>query len=125
MIIGTGIDIVSVSKIEETLERHRERFIRRIFTDSEASYCEQRLRRFEHYAARFAAKEALLKALGTGANDQAHFRDVEVRNDEHGRPSITLTGSTAEYARQIGVEHIHISLSHADDVAVAQVVLEG
>jgi holo-[acyl-carrier protein] synthase len=113
-----------VQRIRKSIERHGERFIRKIFTEAEIAYCDKRVRKYEHYAARFAAKEAALKALGTGAAHEAHFLEIEVVNDDRGKPEILLHGQTLETARTQGVCRTHLSLAHTDDLATAQAIME-
>jgi len=124
MIVGIGSDIVSVQRIREAAERHGRRFLDRIFTADELAYGRGKAREFEHLAARFAAKEALAKALGTGVSDGILLSDAEVRNNADGKPEMVLRGRACEAADALGVRRIHLSLSHADVYAVAFVVLE-
>ena len=124
MIVGTGIDIAETARIEQAIARHGERFARRIFTAGEIAYCEQHKNKAERYAARFAAKEAAFKALGTGWRDGVQWRDVEVVHQPSGKPELRLTGRAEELARQLGVERMAISLSHSDRYVVAQVIFE-
>ena len=124
MILGTGTDIVSVARIRAGVERHGERFLQKIFTRAETDYCLPRARKYEHLAARFAAKEALLKALGTGAGPEAALADIEVVRDPRGKPSVRLHGRTARFAEQKAVQRIHLSLAHESEFAVAHVILE-
>lgn len=123
MVIGIGIDIIEISRIKTAIERGT--FVRRVFTDNEAAYCLSRgVQQAASFAARFAAKEAVAKALGTGFTG-GNIKDIEVVIEAGGKPSIALYGSFAELAKQLGVSQIHISLTHARDYAAAQVVLEG
>jgi holo-[acyl-carrier protein] synthase len=124
MIVGTGIDIAEVPRIAQAISRHGDRFLRRIFTDAEIQYCESKANRVERYAARFAAKEAAMKALGTGWNHGVRWRDVEVRREAGGRPTIAFHGKAAEFASRLGATHIALSLSHTAAEAIAQVILE-
>ena len=124
MIIGTGIDIINVERLERAVTRYGERFIRKVFTDAETAYSGNRVRRFEHLAARFAAKEAVLKALGTGVARGALLRDVEVINNAAGKPEVMLHGATRRLAEERGVARLHLSLSHTDRLAVAQAIAE-
>ena len=124
MIVGTGIDIIETIRIQEAMERHGERFCRRIFSPGEITYCEKFKNRAERYAARFAAKEAAFKALGTGWREGVRWRDVEVVHQPSGKPELVLTGRAAERAQQLGVTRTAVSISHADHYAVAQVVFE-
>jgi holo-[acyl-carrier protein] synthase len=124
MIVGTGIDIAEVPRIAEAIERHGERFIRRVFTEGEIAYCDSKANRIERYAARFAAKEAAMKALGTGWNHGVRWRDVEVSRQPGGRPTMVFHGKAAEFAAKLGAAHVALSLSHTAEQAIAQVILE-
>jgi holo-[acyl-carrier protein] synthase len=124
MIVGTGIDIAEVPRIGEAIERFGDRFLRRIFTDGEMRYCASKANRVERYAARFAAKEAAMKALGTGWNYGVRWRDVEVTRQHGGRPTMSFHGKAGEFAAKLGVKNIALSLSHTADQAIAQVILE-
>jgi len=124
MILGTGIDIVEVPRVAAAIERHGERFIRRVFTDAEIVYCDSKMNRFERYAARFAAKEAGLKAIGTGWKRGVAWRDVEVTREPGGRPTLAYWGKAAEFAARLGVKRASLSLSHTAEHAIAQVILE-
>jgi len=126
MIVGIGIDLVEIARLEGVLARRGERFRSRVFTDGEISYCERgaRAAKFASYAARFAAKEAVMKALGTGWSDGVGWKDVEVVCGLSGAPSIQLHGRALERMREIGASRVHVSLSHSGDLAVAQAVLE-
>ena len=125
MIVGTGVDLIAVKRIQEAVERHGMRFLSKIFTQNELEYSRGKAREFEHLAARFAAKEAVLKAFGTGAAAGVSLRDVEVVNSPNGKPDVVLHGKAYGFAQVRGVTRIHLSLSHADEYAVAQVVMEG
>jgi len=124
MIVGSGIDIAEVPRIAESIKRFGDRFIRRVFTEGEIRYCDTKANRIERYAARFAAKEAAMKAIGTGWNRGVTWRDVEVCRMPGGRPTITFHGKAAEFAAQLGTKHIALSLSHTEQFAIAQVILE-
>lgn len=124
MIVGTGIDIAEVPRIEASIARFGDRFLRRIFTADEIRYCESKANRVERYAARFAAKEAAMKAIGTGWNHGVAWRDVEVCREPGGRPTIKFHGKAAEFAARLGAAHVALSLSHTPDYAIAQVILE-
>jgi holo-[acyl-carrier protein] synthase len=124
MIIGTGIDIAEVPRIQQSFERFGERFLQRIYTPAEMRYCDSKANRFERYAARFAAKEAAMKALGTGWSHGVRWRDCEVVRLPGGRPSISFHGKAAEVAAKLGVKHAALSLSHTVEQAIAQVILE-
>jgi holo-[acyl-carrier protein] synthase len=123
VIKGIGIDIVEVNRIERAIQR-RKRFTQRVFTDIERDYCLSRHRPHLHFAARFAAKEAAVKALGTGMGG-VKWTDFEVRRDKWGRPFLKLTGAAAELARVKGICDIFISLSHSRESAIAQAIAVG
>src|SRR5438105_2626753 len=124
MIVAIGIDLVEIDRIEEVFKRRGDRFRGRVFTDQEVSYCENRATRFASYAARFAAKEAVMKALGTGWSDGIRWRDVEVVPGNSGAPTIQLHGRALERLREIGAVNAHVSLTHSGNMAIAQVILE-
>jgi holo-[acyl-carrier protein] synthase len=124
MIVGTGVDIVETPRIEEVLERHGERFVKRLFTSAEIAYCEGFKNRGERYAARFAAKEAAFKALGTGWGEGVRWLDVEVTHQPSGKPELVLSGRARQLAHAMGVTHMAVSISHSDRYVVAQVILE-
>ncbi len=124
MIVGTGIDIAEVPRIRQTIERHGERFLKRVFTEGEIQYCESKANRVERYAARFAAKEAGMKAIGTGWNHGVRWRDLEVARKPGGRPTLLLHGKAAEFAAKLGATNIALSLTHTAEQAMAQVILE-
>jgi holo-[acyl-carrier protein] synthase len=124
MIVGTGIDITEVPRIREAIQRHGERFLKRIFTEGEIQYCESKANRIERYAARFAAKEAGMKAIGTGWNHGVRWRDIEVARKPGGRPTLLLHGKAAEFAAKLGATNIALSLTHTEAEAMAQVILE-
>jgi holo-[acyl-carrier protein] synthase len=125
MIVGIGVDIIDISRIENSLSTHRERFRNRVFTDGEIAYCEQYSQPGERYAARFAAKEAARKAIGAATPVQAlSWRDVEIISSIEGAPQLRFHGRAAELIEMIGVTRSHLSLSHADRQAIAFVILE-
>ena len=124
MIIGTGIDIAEVPRIRHSIERFGDRFLQRIYTAGEILYCDSKANRVERYAARFAAKEAAMKALGTGWSHGVRWRDCEVVRLPGGRPGITFHGKAGEIAARLGVKHAALSLSHTAEQAIAQVILE-
>jgi holo-[acyl-carrier protein] synthase len=124
MIVGTGIDIAEVPRIAEVIERHGDRFLRRIYTEGERNYCDSKANRIERYAARFAAKEAAMKALGTGWSRGVRWRDLEVGRQPGGRPTMIFHGKAAEFAAKLGAVNVALSLSHTAEQAIAQVILE-
>ncbi len=124
MILGTGVDIAEVFRIRESIERFGDRFLRRIFTDGEIRYCEKRASRFESYAARFAAKEAGMKALGTGWSHGIRWRDIEVVRQQGQRPTLQFHGEAAAIAAKLGTKNIALSITHTSELALAHVILE-
>lgn len=124
MIVGTGIDIAEVPRIRKSIERFGGRFLNRIFTQAEVRYCDSKANRIERYAARFAAKEAAMKALGTGWNRGVRWRDCEVVRAPGGRPTLLFHGKAAEFAAKLGVKNAALSISHTEEQAIAQVILE-
>ena len=125
MIVGVGLDILETERMARALERHGERFAAKVFTATERSDCASRLDQVQAYAARFAAKEACLKALGTGWSRGLFLKDVEVVRTKSGAPTLRLRGAAAERARELGARHHHVSLTHQASIAAAVVVLEG
>ncbi len=118
------MDIVENARIAEMLEEHPSTFEQKIFTQREIDYAAQRRRRVEHFAARFAAKEAVAKALGQGMTNGVSWKDIEVIHDPAGKPHISLTGHALRLAEKMGVRSIHLSLSHSDIHSIAFVVAE-
>jgi holo-[acyl-carrier protein] synthase len=125
MILGMGVDLAEVPRIRAAIERHGGRFIERIYTPPEIAYVERKANRFERYAARFAAKEAGMKAIGTGWKRGVSWRDFEVVNLPSGRPTLRLHGVASEIAQQLGVRQIWLSLTHTAELGMAHVILEG
>jgi holo-[acyl-carrier protein] synthase len=124
MIVGTGIDIAEVPRIAAAISRYGDRFLHKIFTEGEIRYCDSKANRVERFAARFAAKEAGMKALGTGWNHGVRFRDIEVTRKPGSRPTIVFHGKAAEFAVKLGATNVALSLSHTAEQAIAQVILE-
>ena len=124
MIIGTGIDICEVPRIAQSITRFGVRFLHRVFTENEIRYCESKKNSAERYAARFAAKEAAMKALGTGWTCGVRWRDIEVTRQPSGRPTLELHGATREHAERLGVRQITISITHSGNTAFAEVIFE-
>ena len=124
MIVGTGVDIAEVPRVAAAIERFGERFLKRIFTEGERRYCDSKRNRAERYAARFAAKEAAVKALGTGWSQGVAWREVEVRREPGGRPTLAFSGVAAQHAQRLGVKRASLSLTHTREQAMAQVILE-
>jgi holo-[acyl-carrier protein] synthase len=124
MIVGMGIDVAEVKRIRAVIESQKERFLRRVYTQEEIAYCEQFKNRFERYAGRFAAKEAAMKALGTGWSRGVRWVDVEVVRQRGGRPTISLKGEAKKIADALGVRNIALSITHTSVQAIAQVIFE-
>ena len=124
MIVGTGIDITEVERIRATIERFGRRFLERVFTPQEIRYCESKANKAERYAGRFAAKEAAMKAIGTGWSRGVTWQDVEVKRAPGGRPTMAFHGRAAEFAQKLGAVQAHLSITHTEQQAMAQVILE-
>lgn len=124
MIVGTGIDIAEVPRIAATMERFGARFRERVFTAAEVAYCESKANKAERYAGRFAAKEAAMKAIGTGWRHGVTWQDVEVTRAPGERPTIHFHGKAAEFFHKLGAVRAHLSITHTKEVAMAQVILE-
>ena len=125
MIVGMGVDIAEVGRIQGAIERHGETFLRRIYTEREREYCERFKNKYERYAGRFAAKEAAMKALGTGWRRGVRWVDLEVVRETSGRPTLAIMGEAAKIAQQIGVKSVALSITHTESQALAQVIFEG
>ena len=125
MIVGMGIDVAEVKRLQSVIESQQSRFLRRVFTLDEVAYCEQFKNKFERYAGRFAAKEAAMKALGTGWSRGVRWVDVEVIRQPGGRPTISLKGEARKIADALGVKNIALSITHTADQAIAHVIFEG
>lgn len=124
MIIGSGIDLVEVGRIHDSVERFGARFLQRVFTSAEQAYCLRKRRSDESLAARFAAKEAGAKALGTGISHGVNWLEIEVTREPGGRPALRFHGRAAEIAAALGVTRIALSLTHTNELAMASVLLE-
>ena len=124
MIVGTGIDIAEPARVRGAAERYGRRFLERVFTAKEIAYCESKRNKWERYAARFAAKEAGMKALGTGWRRGVRWRDFEVAHLPGGRPTLALSGQAKKFARRQGVRRVALSLTHAEQFVLAQVIFE-
>lgn len=125
MIIGTGVDIVEILRFRKVMERLKDRFILRVFTPGEQQFCQEHRDPAPHFAVRFAAKEALFKALGTGWAKGVTWLDVEVQRERQGAPAMVLHGEAQRLSSSLGAQRVHLSLSHSDHWAVAMVILEG
>jgi len=122
MIIGIGIDLVSINDFSQKLKSRS--FIGKVFTETEIAYCESFASSSEHFAGKFAAKEAFMKAIGKGIQQGVWFQQIEVKNKQTGAPSLAITRQALEISNELGVAEIHLSISHSDGYAVALVILE-
>jgi holo-[acyl-carrier protein] synthase len=124
MIVGIGVDIVDVGRVHALLERYRDRFVQRVFTDAENRYANKSVKSAERLAGRFAVKEAVLKAFGTGKSQGILWRDVETVPGPKGRPKVNLYGNADKYMKYLNADRVHVSISHDGGKAVAFVVIE-
>lgn len=124
MIVGTGVDLAEVPRIRAAIERFGPKFVRRIYTPLEIAYVERKANRYERYAARFAAKEAGMKAIGTGWRRGVRWQDFEVANLPSGKPTLRFYGAAAEIANKLGVRNVSLSLTHTAETGMAHVILE-
>ena len=122
MIVGLGLDIVEIDRVEGLLDRWGDRFLNKVFTDKEIEYCGKHGKSATHFAGRFAAKEAAMKALGVGWGS-AVWQDVEVLNEASGKPVLFIKGPAAGIARELGADTMHVSISHSERSACAVVIL--
>jgi holo-[acyl-carrier protein] synthase len=125
MLIGTGVDLIEIERIAQSIERYGDRFLRRIYTDDEIAYCSRRRASAESFAARFAAKEAGAKALGTGISRGVGWNEFQIGRQPGGRPVLELRGRAALLAEELGVKTIALSLTHTGTLAMATVMMEG
>jgi holo-[acyl-carrier protein] synthase len=123
MIYGIGTDIIEVERVKNSAEKISG-FLQKIYTEKEIEYCGSKRNKYENYAARFAAKEAFFKAAGTGWRDGMAFCEVEIKNDQLGKPEICLSGKAKEFAEKNGIKNIFVTLTHIKETAAAFVVLE-
>ena len=124
MIIGTGIDMVEIGRIQQSLDRYGRRFLDRVYTPAEQAYCMGKRKAAESLAARFAAKEAGAKALGTGISRGVNWLEIEVTREPGGRPTLRFHGRAAAVAEHMGIARSALSLTHTGDLAMASVLLE-
>jgi len=124
MIIGSGIDLAEIGRIQQSIDRYGERFLNRIYTPAEQAYCLSKRNSAESFAARFAAKEAAAKALGTGISHGVGWLEIEVVRKRGGRPEVQFYGRAAEIAQHLGVAHAALSITHTSSLAMASVLLE-
>jgi holo-[acyl-carrier protein] synthase len=125
MIVGTGVDLCEVARIRHSIERFGRKFIERIYTEREIAYVERKANKYERYAARFAAKEAGMKAIGTGWRGGITWQDFEVTNLRSGKPTLAFHGVAAKVAAHLGVKNVALSLTHTSEQGLAYVILEG
>jgi holo-[acyl-carrier protein] synthase len=123
MTSGVGIDMIEVERIAKKINKESG-FRELVFSNAEIAYCEAKKNKFEHYAARFAAKEAFFKALGTGWAENTAFNQVEIINNKEGKPEIALSGVTKETINKMGIKNVLVSLSHINAIASAVVIIE-
>ena len=121
-IVAHGIDLVDCPRIEEMIKRHGERFINRVFTSAEQSYADKNKDRIEKYAGRFAAKEAILKLMGTGWRGKIAWTDIEIVNNSSGQPKVTLDGEVKKIADKHGITQVNVSITHTANFAIASAV---
>lgn len=124
MIFGTGLDIIEIKRIKRSLEKYSPRFENKIFTDKEISYCQSQADPGKHFAARFAVKEAVSKSLGTGINHDVGFKDIEVINQDSGKPIVIMSGQGKKLFDKLNLKSIHISISHDRHYAIAHAIAE-
>ena len=124
MIHGTGVDIIEIARIRSSIEKYSGKFEERVFTSKEINYCRSKPDPFKHFAARFAAKEAVLKSLGTGMAHGIGWKDMEILNQESGKPVLTLSGKGLDIFNSLNLRNIHISMTHDRQYALAQAVAE-
>ncbi len=124
MIVGLGVDIAEVDRVEKAIARHGEAFLQRVFTPAEIAYCDSRRNKYERYAGHFAAKEAAMKALGTGWRRGVRWRDIEVVHLDSGKPVLELRGASRQIADHLGVKNVSLTITHSGTTALAQVIFE-
>ena len=124
MVIGVGTDMIEIARIERSLARFSEAFLQRVFTPGEIAYCQAKKNSAESFAARFAAKEAGAKALGTGISRGVSWREFEVRRKPGQRPELHLSGRAEEIAEELGVRRLSLSLTHSRELSMAVVIAE-
>jgi holo-[acyl-carrier protein] synthase len=124
MIVGSGIDVVEIRRIQQSIDRYGQRFLGRVYTAGEQAYCLRKRKSAESFAARFAAKEAGAKALGTGISQGVSWQEIEVAREPGGRPTLQFHGRAAEFAVRLGAGRAALSMTHTAELAMASVVLE-
>jgi len=118
-IVGIGTDIIEVSRIEKMIDKHGQTFLKKVYSEKEIEYCQPRKGAKQHYAGRWAAKEAVLKTFGTGWAKGIQWNEIQLLNETGGKPKIVLTGAAEKWAQKIGIDEIQISISHCHKFAVA------
>lgn len=124
MIVGLGLDVAEIDRIEAAIKRHPAAFVERVYTPAEAAYCQRYANPYERYAGRFAVKEAAMKALGTGWSRGVRWRDIEVIREPSGRPTLKLEGVSRSIADSLGTKRILLTITHSGNLAIAQVIFE-
>jgi holo-[acyl-carrier protein] synthase len=124
LIVGLGLDIAEIDRIEAAITRHGAPILKRLYTPAEMAYCESHRNKFERYAGRFAAKEAAMKALGTGWRRGVRWRDIEVIREPSGKPSLSLKGVAKRIAEGLGAKNISLTITHSGNLALAEVIFE-
>ncbi len=125
-ILGVGLDVVEARRVQQAIENWGDRFLSRIYRGEERAYCDSQASPWRHYAGRFALKEAVAKAFGTGIGDRIGWKDIQVvRHPSSGAPGVRLHGNAAQLAKQLGVERIWVSITHSHSLAIAQAILVG
>ena len=124
MIVGLGLDIAEIDRIEAAITRHGAPILERLYAPAEVAYCERHRNKFERYAGRFAAKEAAMKALGTGWRRGVRWRDIEITREPSGKPSLALKGVAKRIADGLGVKNISVTITHSGNLALAEVIFE-
>jgi holo-[acyl-carrier protein] synthase len=124
MIVGSGIDLAEIGRIQRSMDRYGQRFLDRVYTAAEQAYCLRKRKAAESFAARFAAKEAGAKALGTGITHGVNWLEIEVAREPGGRPTLKFYGRAAEFAARLGASRAALSITHTSELAMASVVLE-
>ncbi len=122
MIVGLGTDIIEIVRIGQMVERHGEQFLQRVFTEEEVRYCQRRKECYQHFAGRWAAKEAVMKTFGTGWTRGVGWKDIEVTTKRSGQPIVTISGSARDYAEKLGIDEVLVSISHCRAYAMATAI---
>jgi holo-[acyl-carrier protein] synthase len=124
LIVGLGLDIAEIDRIQAAITRHGAPILERLYTPAEVAYCESHRNKFERYAGRFAAKEAAMKALGTGWRRGVRWRDIEIIRERSGKPTLALKGAAKRIAEGLSVRNISVTITHSGNLALAEVIFE-